>query len=87
MLRDGPHPALQATLPIFFKNGEGEPAATAAPYTLHPPGTSRVLRGYFAGMFREAHPFASSRIQTHENLFKYASSDLRVYVSNASDKA
>jgi hypothetical protein len=51
------------------------------------PFTLRVLRGYFAGMFREAHPFASSRIQTHENLFKYASSDLRVYVSNASDKA
>jgi len=25
--RSEPHPALRATLPIFFENGEGEPAA------------------------------------------------------------
>jgi len=40
-----------------------------------------------AGMLREANPLAASRIQTCENLFKYTSIDLRVYVSNASDKA
>lgn len=39
-----PHPALRATLPIFFENGEGEPAAAAAPFVPSGYATRGVLR-------------------------------------------
>jgi hypothetical protein len=55
VLRDNrggePYPALRATLPIFFENGEGEPAAAAAPFP---------LRGPSAGVLREANPLGYS---------------------------
>jgi hypothetical protein len=61
-----PYPALppsgglrRATLPIFFENGEGKPAAAAAPFV--PSGYAApyaALRGCFAtrGVLREAKP-------------------------------